>query len=47
MNKPMEFNSLFELIKNFDEAYKDCGHKLVKVDQKLSFVFSSKISTDL
>jgi len=31
MDKPLEYSSLFELIKNFDEAYKDCGHKLVKV----------------
>ncbi len=31
MDKPLEFNSLFDLIKNYDEAYKDCGHRLVKV----------------
>ena len=31
MDKALEFNSLYELIKNFDEAYKDCGHRLVKV----------------
>jgi len=31
MDKPIEFGSLFELIKNFDEAYKELGHKLLKV----------------
>ena len=31
MDKPVEFGSLFDLIKNYDEAYKDCGHRLVKV----------------
>ena len=36
MDKPLEFNSLYELIKNFDEAYKDCGHRLVKVNFKKS-----------
>ena len=31
MDKKLEFPSLHDLIQNFDEAYKDCGHKLVKV----------------
>ncbi len=33
MDKPLEFNSLFDLIKDFDEAYRDCGHRLIKVKQ--------------
>jgi hypothetical protein len=31
MEKPLEFTSLFEMIKNFDEAYQECGHRLIKV----------------
>jgi hypothetical protein len=31
MDKPLEFTSLHELVKNFDEAYKECGHRLIKV----------------
>jgi hypothetical protein len=31
MDKPLEFTSLFEMIKTYDEAYKECGQRLVTV----------------
>ncbi len=31
MDKKMEFNSLHDLIRNFEDSYRDCGHRLVKV----------------
>ena len=36
MDKPLEFSSLFDLIKNYDEAYKECGQKLIKVNRYCS-----------
>jgi hypothetical protein len=35
MDKPMEFTSLNELIKNFDEAYAECGQRLLKVRNRV------------
>ena len=31
MDKKLEFTSLYELVNDFEEAYKNCGHRLVKV----------------
>ena len=31
MDKKLEHSTLNDLIQNFDEAYKACGHRLVKV----------------
>lgn len=31
MTKNVDHTSLYDLVTNFDEAYKECGHKLVKV----------------
>jgi len=37
MDKAVEFGSLFDLIKNFDESYRDLGHKLLKVSYKIFY----------
>lgn len=31
MDKKLEFTSLHDLVSDFEEAYKNCGHRLVKV----------------